>query len=47
MAVCAELALSGTWVPDLPQRSWQDRWARDPEGVYLAWFAWGVPEDEL
>jgi hypothetical protein len=41
-----ELTFEGSWVPDLPERSWYDRWARDPEGRYLALVAWDPEGDE-
>lgn len=37
--VC-DLELTGAWVPDLPNRDWQDRTAASPDGRYIGLVFW-------
>ena len=40
-----KLTLEGPWVPELPDRAWQDIWAYDPKGRFLAFIAWDIDQD--
>ena len=42
---CCELSLSGNWVPELPKEGWQDKFAHDPSGRYLALILWDNSEN--
>jgi hypothetical protein len=43
---CADLTLTGTWVPELPDYDWQDVTGESENGRFLALVAWETADNQ-